>query len=380
MALLMFLSSFQLPILQRPSLLCPTRGGTEGEVWIGHAYDPRRLICRARHEQLTRETLYLHLISVICDRSVDHMGLTSRHGTAQPDILPGIFRTTAAVPPSRLLFYYWSTPQSTMFASLLGVPSHSGGSSSSKAHKHASRRSTSSTSTTSHSKPKPSRSAQQRSVAPGTASASFLFVVNELQVDYEPASPQEQPLTDQWLNTMPPQHASAYVGELVGTVFRYRDGVVSPAHGYLWWVKPQPLLCYASLFLSAPLFPLEKHNEKEQKKEKKSPRLASSCFLKTLSNHPHFSISPPKPPPPPPPHRTPSLTPPPPTQAPPSPQHRRQHRAARPHDGHNRRVAGRLPRANRLRLLAPPRHDRDRRRRIARPHLPAAHVRLHGQV
>jgi hypothetical protein len=71
-------------------------------------------------------------------------------------------------------------------------------------------------------------------VAPGTVSASFLFVVNELQVDYEPASPQEQPLTDQWLNTMPPQHASAYVGELVGTVFRYRDGVVSPAHGYLW--------------------------------------------------------------------------------------------------------------------------------------------------
>ncbi|KAK3291736.1 uncharacterized protein B0H64DRAFT_407919 [Chaetomium fimeti] len=122
-----------------------------------------------------------------------------------------------------------------MFASLLGVPSHSG--SSSRTHKHGSRRSTSSTSTNAshHSKPtKPSRSSVQRPVAPGPVSASFLFVVNELQVDYEPASPQDQPLTDQWLNTMPPQHAGAYVGELVGTVFRYRDGVVAPAHGYLW--------------------------------------------------------------------------------------------------------------------------------------------------
>ncbi|EAQ82949.1 hypothetical protein CHGG_10767 [Chaetomium globosum CBS 148.51] len=123
-----------------------------------------------------------------------------------------------------------------MFSSLLGVPSHSG----SKTHKHGSRRSTSSTSTsTGHSKPKSSPSAQQRPVAvPGTISASFLFVVNELQVDYEPASPQEQPLTDQWLNMMPPQHAGAYVGEIVGTVFRYRDGVMSPAHGYVWNTRP----------------------------------------------------------------------------------------------------------------------------------------------
>lgn len=137
-----------------------------------------------------------------------------------------------------------------MFSSLLGVPSHSG----SKTHKHGSRRSTSSTSTsTGHSKPKSSPSAQQRPVAvPGTISASFLFVVNELQVDYEPASPQEQPLTDQWLNMMPPQHAGAYVGEIVGTVFRYRDGVVSPAHGYVWWVG-----CF-SLFSVPFLFPKNK--------------------------------------------------------------------------------------------------------------------------
>ncbi|KAH6846953.1 hypothetical protein B0I37DRAFT_309444 [Chaetomium sp. MPI-CAGE-AT-0009] len=123
-----------------------------------------------------------------------------------------------------------------MFASLLGVPSHSGSSSSSKTHKHSgSRRSTGNTNSSSHSKPsKPSRSTQ-RPAAPAPVAASFLFVVNELQVDYEPASPRDQPLTDQWLNTMPPQHAGAYVGELVGTVFRYRDGVVSPAHGYLWW-------------------------------------------------------------------------------------------------------------------------------------------------
>lgn len=172
-----------------------------------------------------------------------------------------------------------------MFASLLGVPSHSGGSNGGKTHKHASRRSTSSTSNASHTKPKPSRNAQQRSVAPGTVSASFLFVINELQVDYEPASPQEQPLTDQWLNTMPPQHASAYVGELVGTVFRYRDGVVSPAHGYLWWVEPQPLFSYPLPFPARFPFPTRKT---KRKRKKKTRHLAPSSFLTTLTNHHHL--------------------------------------------------------------------------------------------
>lgn len=65
-------------------------------------------------------------------------------------------------------------------------------------------------------------------------SPSFLFVINELRIDFEPLPGDSHPLTDQWFNIMPPQHAAAYVGETPGLVFRYQDGVVSPAHGYHW--------------------------------------------------------------------------------------------------------------------------------------------------
>lgn len=88
-------------------------------------------------------------------------------------------------------------------------------------------------STTSHSKA--SKPKSQKPVAAGPGSSSFLFVVNELQVDYEPLPGEGHPLTDQWLNPMPPQSQAAYTGELIGTVFRYQDGDVSPAQGYLWY-------------------------------------------------------------------------------------------------------------------------------------------------
>lgn len=42
------------------------------------------------------------------------------------------------------------------------------------------------------------------------------------------------PITDQWLNYMPPTDPSAYRSEYVGRVFRYRQGLVSVAPGYEW--------------------------------------------------------------------------------------------------------------------------------------------------
>jgi hypothetical protein len=117
-----------------------------------------------------------------------------------------------------------------MFASLVGMPLHG---SSGKSHKHGSGHGSRRSTTASHMKaPKASKS--QRPVVLGTVPSSFLFVVNELQVDYEPLPGDDRPLTDQWFNTLPPQQAGAYIGEMAGTVFRYQNGVVSPAHGYLW--------------------------------------------------------------------------------------------------------------------------------------------------
>ncbi|KAK4139218.1 uncharacterized protein C8A04DRAFT_40894 [Dichotomopilus funicola] len=63
---------------------------------------------------------------------------------------------------------------------------------------------------------------------------SFLFVINEFVVNYEPLEGQDRPLRDPWLNIIPPQDAAAYTDELVGTVFRYQNGHVSPAQGYFW--------------------------------------------------------------------------------------------------------------------------------------------------
>ncbi|KAK4149049.1 hypothetical protein C8A00DRAFT_19226 [Chaetomidium leptoderma] len=117
-----------------------------------------------------------------------------------------------------------------MFSSFVGASSsaHSGGKTHKQSSSHGSRRNNNG------GHPKSSKSKSQRPVIPGTASPSFLFVVNELQVDYEPLPGDGQPLTDQWLNLMPPEGAEAYLAEVVGTVFRYENGVVAPAHGYRW--------------------------------------------------------------------------------------------------------------------------------------------------
>lgn len=86
--------------------------------------------------------------------------------------------------------------------------------------------------TTKHSKPAKSKSS--RAVSPKPTLRSFLFVVNELQVDFERWPGDERPTVDPWLNLLPPQRAGAYTGETVGTVFRYHNGVIAPAPGYAW--------------------------------------------------------------------------------------------------------------------------------------------------
>lgn len=102
---------------------------------------------------------------------------------------------------------------------------------SSKAQKHGSSHA-SHRNNPSHSKSSKARS--QSHAAPSTILRSFLFVVNELQVDFEPLPEDGRPLTDQWLNPMPPQHAAAYGDEIGGIVFRYKNGTVSQTHDYIW--------------------------------------------------------------------------------------------------------------------------------------------------
>ena len=57
---------------------------------------------------------------------------------------------------------------------------------------------------------------------------SFLFVVNEFEFD------DDQKGYDQWLNYTPPNEPDAYDHEFAGSVFRYRNGVVSPAPEFEW--------------------------------------------------------------------------------------------------------------------------------------------------
>ncbi|KAK4463019.1 hypothetical protein QBC42DRAFT_325325 [Cladorrhinum samala] len=79
--------------------------------------------------------------------------------------------------------------------------------------------------------------ASAQAAGPGhtaAADASFLFVVNELELNLEPP-PGSSVLRDPWLNTVPPQSPAAYTNEHVGTVFRYRSGVVTPAPDYMWY-------------------------------------------------------------------------------------------------------------------------------------------------
>ncbi|CAJ2506527.1 Uu.00g006570.m01.CDS01 [Anthostomella pinea] len=61
------------------------------------------------------------------------------------------------------------------------------------------------------------------------AGTMFLFVVNEIQLD--PAFPRD---ADEWGNERPPRQRAAYRAETRGVVFRYSNGVVSPAAGYHW--------------------------------------------------------------------------------------------------------------------------------------------------
>ncbi|KAH6611737.1 hypothetical protein B0J18DRAFT_447600 [Chaetomium sp. MPI-SDFR-AT-0129] len=84
-----------------------------------------------------------------------------------------------------------------------------------------------------HHASKSSKSKSQRAaLVSGVNLYSFLFVINEFVVNYEPLEGQDRPLRDPWLNIIPPQDAAAYTDELVGTVFRYQNGHVSPAQGY----------------------------------------------------------------------------------------------------------------------------------------------------
>ncbi|KAK0614577.1 hypothetical protein B0T14DRAFT_606835 [Immersiella caudata] len=59
---------------------------------------------------------------------------------------------------------------------------------------------------------------------------SFLFVVNEFDIDFE-----DDPVYDPWLNYLPPTSQTHYRGEYPGTVFRYRAGTITPAANYKWY-------------------------------------------------------------------------------------------------------------------------------------------------
>lgn len=80
-----------------------------------------------------------------------------------------------------------------------------------------------------------SRLQQHGTAAPVTV--SFLFVVNEFVVDYEPLPGQGPLVTDQWFNLIPPPQPQAYQAEYPGVVFRYSNGEVTPAEGYQWYVE-----------------------------------------------------------------------------------------------------------------------------------------------
>ncbi|KAK4226050.1 hypothetical protein QBC38DRAFT_529693 [Podospora fimiseda] len=70
------------------------------------------------------------------------------------------------------------------------------------------------------------------------STTSFLFIVNELQINLEPnraAGSDPSVPRDQWTNTMPPQLATAYTSETIGTVFRYTNGIITPAQNYAWY-------------------------------------------------------------------------------------------------------------------------------------------------
>ncbi|KAK2043156.1 hypothetical protein LZ31DRAFT_622108 [Colletotrichum somersetense] len=78
-------------------------------------------------------------------------------------------------------------------------------------------------------KPKDTNNKQERALS--SSHFSFLFVVNELQIVEENGVP---PTADVYGNPLPPRTPGGYGQETIGRVWRYRDGVVSPAEGFFW--------------------------------------------------------------------------------------------------------------------------------------------------
>ncbi|KAI1263535.1 hypothetical protein F5Y18DRAFT_418200 [Xylariaceae sp. FL1019] len=74
---------------------------------------------------------------------------------------------------------------------------------------------------------KPGRSSKNDDTEP---QVSFLFVVNELEV---------VPVHDQWGTLVPPNEPYSF-NETPGQVFRYQNGVVTPAQGYYWYRDTEP--------------------------------------------------------------------------------------------------------------------------------------------
>ncbi|KAK5993899.1 hypothetical protein PT974_07337 [Cladobotryum mycophilum] len=69
-------------------------------------------------------------------------------------------------------------------------------------------------------------------------SPGFLFVVNELVLDYEQAHANGHAVMDDWFNTVPPSHFTGYGDEIPSYVMRYRDGEVTVATNYQWYRAP----------------------------------------------------------------------------------------------------------------------------------------------
>ncbi|WDK12908.1 hypothetical protein CGRA01v4_04189 [Colletotrichum graminicola] len=82
-------------------------------------------------------------------------------------------------------------------------------------------------------RPKDTNSKQERALP--SSHFSFLFIVNELQIAEENVPPS----ADLYGNPLPPRTSRGYGPEIVGRVWRYRDGVVSLAEGFFWY-RPEP--------------------------------------------------------------------------------------------------------------------------------------------
>lgn len=80
-------------------------------------------------------------------------------------------------------------------------------------------------------------SSKQQDRSSNNIPLSFLFVVNEFQLFDDQNG--NAPEADRFGNPLPPLNPAAYGEEIVGSVWRYENGVVSPAEGYVWY-RPDP--------------------------------------------------------------------------------------------------------------------------------------------